>query len=163
MPGYVARLQARLQSDPEHQARRDSLLDGIYGTSATTTNVAASPSLTSFIEAADRKNMGIDELAEQAGITLDIMMALEQRLVKVVGLPRKLVNRLAELLEIPAGTILTWLRQPPTAAAFHFNQSVPQESRPQEFAALLRASLQLDAAKKSEWLNEVKTDAYTEE
>jgi len=159
-PGYATRLKAQIEQDPTFLAKRDQLLDKILGMSAPSTNSAAAV-LSSFDEAADRKNMGLDELAEQAGISLDLMVALDQHLIKIAGLPRKLVSRLAELLEVPADIILNTLRQPSTSPAFHFNQNIPGQVEPQEFAFLVERSLQLDPQQKAAWLFEVEKDAYS--
>ncbi|HEX2911031.1 MAG TPA: hypothetical protein VH186_09505 [Chloroflexia bacterium] len=157
-PGYASRLQAEISQDPDYYSKRDSLLDKFFEKSS----AATIATLSSFSEAADAQDMGLDELAEEAGISLDIMMAFEQRLVKIKGLPHKLVNRLAELLQVSSEVILNTLRQPPVAAAFHFNQDVPQEVELQDFVMLVEKSIQLDTAQKAEWLNEARNDAYTE-
>ena len=157
-PGYAARLEARQATNPNFTAKRDALFDQLFASSGATS--AAPTSVASLIEVAEGQDLSVTELADRLDLSLDLVMALEQHLVKISGLPRRLVNRLAEVLTLNLDAVLTYLRQPASSAAFHLNQSVPQEAQTQDFATLVNQSMQLTPAQKKEWLAQAKQDAY---
>ena len=158
---YQAQLIARLH-DPQVQARSRQAVTKILA--GITPQVKMEPSeenLQSLYQRAREKKLTPPQLARKAGITSDIMMALEQRMVNLTGIPRQIIQRLSEVLEVSNRQLITYFGGAVQASAMYHADDKPVEAKRQDFADYIRQSQMLKQNEKEYWLHEVENDALT--
>lgn len=143
---------AALKADQAEQQRKAELLDQFF---------PAQP-LTSLLAAGSKRGFTPRALAKKLGITLDILMALEQHRIRLAGMPKALVTGLAAAIDTPLNSVLAYLRGPATAGAFHMNPDTPSAAEQADFLTLVDQSLMLTPEQKAHWRDRASTDTYSE-
>jgi hypothetical protein len=160
--GWPIELIARLNDPQEQASSRQTVSKILAGVPAELKAQTPEESLQSLYHRAREKKLTPPQLARQLGITSDIMMALEQRLVNLAGIPRRLIARLSEVLEVSKSQVNSYLAGSVQASAMYMAEDKPAEAKRQDFADYVRQSQMLKPTEKDRWLKEVETDALSE-
>lgn len=121
------------------------------------------PVIPGLYKLAATKGIKPPELARQVGLSSDLMMKLDRRAFRLPGLPRELLNRLGQVLDVSLGQLQAYLGGTQIAGvALHLNQDKPGEAQAQDFAHAVRQSEGLDTAQKAFWLAQADRDAMGE-
>ncbi len=158
---YQVELIERLNDPQEQERSRQAVSRIIAGVSAEEKAQSQPEPLESLYRRAREKKLTPPQLARQLGITSDIMMALEQRMVNLAGIPRRLITRLGEVLEVSTSQLSNYLAGSAQSSAMYLAEDKPAEVKRQDFADYIRQSRMLKPAEKNNWLKEVETDALT--
>jgi transcriptional regulator with XRE-family HTH domain len=160
---YQVELVDRL-NDPQEQERARQAVSKILGGVSTKGKAQSQEEpLESLYRRAREKKLTPPQLARKLGITSDIMMALEQRMVNLAGIPRRLVGHLSEVLEVSNRQLLNYLGSSAQASAMYQAEDKPAEVKRQDFADYVRQSRMLKPTEKDHWLKEVETGALSED
>jgi hypothetical protein len=118
----------------------------------------ATGGIESLLERAAEKNIEPDELAERANLTPELLEQLDERAFRLFSLPVSLIERLAEILELSAGQIVSYLSAPrqsgygvAEASVSYLGQSAGQ----QDFGQTIADDYDLTAEQRAFWLDEV--------
>jgi hypothetical protein len=113
--------------------------------------------LTSLLSAAKARGMNIAALAERLGVGKAVAAKLDRRLFEPAGLPKSLVQRVAEALSRSAAEIEAYRRLPPTlsAAASYKSAEAPQIAHRENFAEALGADIEMSQDQKTYWESEL--------
>ncbi len=106
---YQAQLVDRLNDPKEQERARKAVAKILAGAASEVQTQPVVENLTSLYQRAREKKLSPPQLARKLGIPSDIMMALEQRLVNLTGIPRCLITQLSEVLEVSNRQITTYL------------------------------------------------------
>ncbi len=159
---YQAQIIARLR-DPQEQTRsRQAVTKILAGITPQVKTEPPEENLQSLYQRAREKKLTPPQLARKTGITSDIMMALEQRMVNLTGIPRQIFERLSEVLEVSNRQLVNYFGGAVQASAMYHADDKPVEAKRQEFADYIRQSQMLKQNEKEYWLHEVENDALTE-
>ncbi len=156
---YQAQTIARLQ-DPQEQARSRQAVTKILA--GITQMEPSEENLQSLYQRAREKKLTPPQLARKAGITSDIMMALEQRMVNLTGIPRQIFERLSEVLEVSNRQLVNYFSGAVQASTMYHADDKPVEAKRQDFADYIRQSQMLKQDGKEYWLHEVENDTLPE-
>lgn len=110
------------------------------------------------------KNIKPQQLAQQLGISLDIMTKLNQKAIKWVGLPKELVNRLSQVLEVSISQLESFFSNssasPVLGGAYHLNKDKPTSLQQQDFATVVQKSPSLPKEQREYWLKEIEKSSF---
>lgn len=172
-PEYIARLSVKV-ADPDEKARVNTMVAQIVAQVAAerretpavpiTASTETAPPISNLYQLAIAKGINRNELARQVGVGTDIMTKLNSRAFRWVGLPRELLKRLAQTLDVSIAQLQTYLSGLPsmTGVAYHLSTDKPQASQQQDFARAVRESDKLTDAERSFWLAEIEQNSYRE-
>jgi hypothetical protein len=160
---YQVELVERLNDPQEQERARQAVSKILAGVPSELKAQNQAEPLESLYRRAREKNLTPPQLTRQLGITSDIMMALEQRMVNLAGIPRRLITRLGEVLEVSNRQLLNYLGGSAQASAMYQAEDKPAEVKRQDFADYVRQSRMLKPTEKDHWLYEVETDSLNED
>jgi transcriptional regulator with XRE-family HTH domain len=114
--------------------------------------------LTSLLAMASSNGLTEETLAERLDLSEPILIKLERRLLRFASIPGEVVNRIAEVLQVSARQVQSYLSQPPTLAAnaMYRADSVPK-ARQQDFAEAVESCFEMSEVQKRFWLNQEQT------
>jgi hypothetical protein len=129
---------------------------------------AASPALlplTGLLSAAKERGLNIITLAAQLNVGKSVVAKLDRRLFEPAGLPKSLVQRVAEALSRSASEIEAYLRLPPTlaAGASYKSPEAPKVAGREKFADALTVDIEMSTDQKTYWESELKETLGGEE
>jgi len=124
------------EEDPELVAAGRSVLASLFPQ-----ETFALP-LTSLLAAAKAKGLDPHDLAQALHLDIALLARLEQRLIRVASLPRRLVEQIAQTLDRSPADVTAFLRGKPSfAASAHYKaRQAPSISSQTDFAAVLTSS-----------------------
>ncbi len=119
-----------------------------------TLNSSPQPSVTSLLEAAKAKNLNGSKFAAALGLSVSLLQYLEKRRLEYASIPPKIINRIAEVLELAEETVAKYLNMPPVIAtnASYKTQERPVQIKPKSFAEAVREDQQLSTEEKRKLL-----------
>lgn len=111
--------------------------------------------ITSLTGDAKRAGMTAQEFAKACGLDLALVTKLNNRQIKPVSIPARLVSHIARLLDTTIDAVRQYLAQPPQALAGRafLARGKPQSAGQQSFADAVHGS-SLSDAEKARWLDE---------
>ena len=119
-----------------------------------TLNSSPQPSVKSLLEAAKAKNLNRSKFAAALGLSVSLLQYLEKRRLEYASIPPKIINRIAEVLELAEETVAKYLNMPPVIAtnASYKTQERPVQIKPKSFAEAVREDQQLSTEEKRKLL-----------
>src|SRR5579859_228943 len=113
------------------------------------------PALTSLKEAAARRGITLKTLADSLELGLPLVAKLEQRLLRLESLPARLIDRLADSLQVSTRQVRAYLGQPPklSSAALYRADAAPRTGAQEEFEHAIKTCAGMTAAQKQAWLD----------
>jgi transcriptional regulator with XRE-family HTH domain len=124
-------------------------------------------SVASFTQARKVAGLALVDLARRLGLGTDVVQKLEHGRLVAASIPQKLVERLAEALQLTHAQVQALLRTPPTMQAQpallrrrSVGKVAPerQTPEPQTFAEAIQHSPSMTADQRAAWLNEADED-----
>ncbi len=117
-------------------------------------NAAPQQALESLLETAKVKNLNRSKFASALGLSVSLIQYLEKRRLEFASIPRKIIARIAEVLETGEEMVANYLNQPPVTAtnASYKTAERPVEMKPKSFADAVREDQQLSPEEKRELL-----------
>lgn len=117
-------------------------------------NASPQAAFESLLEAAKAKNLNRSKFAAALGLSVSLVQYLEKRRLEFASIPPKIINRIAEVLEIAEETVAKYLNQPPVVAtnASYKTQERPVEIKPKSFSEAVREDQQLSTEEKRKLL-----------
>lgn len=115
------------------------------------------PALTGLLESAKARGMSATDLARELRLGVPEVVKLDRRLIRASTLPRRLIDHLAQMLQVSFAEVATYLRRPPTlsAQASYKADQAPRVAAQEEFAHAIAASHALTEAQKAFWRAEM--------
>lgn len=116
--------------------------------------VDESAPVSSIVKAGQQLGLKVIQLAADTGLSVGLVMMLEQRLITFASIPQAVVGRVATALRRSEESVAAYLRQPASMApnASYKSQSQPKLTSQQEFADAVRDDRVLSAEQKAELL-----------
>lgn len=110
--------------------------------------------LTSLTDAATSKSLQFHELAARAELSISLLGNLEQRYAEFASIPKEIVGRLADALQVSVAAVTDYLRQPPqlVAGANYKSTEQPEVQQQADFFTLVRQDRMLTPEQKQELL-----------
>ncbi len=115
---------------------------------------ASAETLASLTEVAKERGLNRTTLASKVGVSLSLVMYLEKKRLRFSSIPKAIIARLANVLEVSETVIANYLNQLPdlaTNASFK-SQTRPEELEQKDFADAVRQDQSLSRAQKAELL-----------
>ena len=109
-----------------------------------------SAAITSLKDAAAARNLKFPELADRAGMSLQLLISLEQRMVQTASITRTAKSRLAAALKTSVETLTAYFELPPQliAGTSYKSGDQPTVGAQQDFTQLVNQDAKLTAAQK---------------
>ncbi len=94
-------------------------------------------------------------MAKATGLSLQLLLSLEQRLVKSASIPRAVIERIAGTLKTSVESVSAYFEQSPQflSGASYKSSSQPEIGEQREFADLVREDMKLTAEEKKQLLD----------
>lgn len=90
--------------------------------------------LNSIFKRAEELDIKKRELTDRLGISLTFLNTLEKRVIEYSSIPARFIAQVAEVLQLQAEAVASYLQRPVMQAEFHKNTSRPEESRAMSFS-----------------------------
>lgn len=161
---YQKQLAARLNDPKEKEQARQAVTNIMVGVESTLP--AVEEKLESLYKRAREKKLSPPQLARKLSLPSDIMMALEQRLVNLTGIPRRIISTLSETLDVSHRQVIIYLSGGVQTSTMYLAEDKPTEANRQDFADYVRQSYQsnlINENDKESWLKAVETDSLSQE
>jgi transcriptional regulator with XRE-family HTH domain len=115
---------------------------------------AESRPLVSLKAAAERRGLTLKSLAGAMDLGLPIVAKLEQRLLRAESIPGRLLDRLADTLQVTRDQVAAYLSRPPalSATALYRADSAPKTGDQEEFNRAIETCAGMSAEQKRAWL-----------
>lgn len=144
--------------ESQFAGRSQKLLEQILNRQQTAAQSAASreiESIENLQAAAAKQNLNIPQFAQKIGLSRQLLLSLEQRLVKPATISRKLKTRLADALQTSIESIENYFAQPAAflPGASYKSGEQPSLGEQQDFAELVKKDLRLTADEKQALLD----------
>ena len=109
--------------------------------------------LVSFNDAARRRGVSPRQLSERLGIGMTLFAKLNRRLVRASTVPARLIDRLAEELQVSIAHVESYLSQGPALAqgAAYRSEVVPSVTEAEDFAEAVRSCVDMSEEQKRQW------------
>jgi hypothetical protein len=110
--------------------------------------------LSSLIRAANERSMTLDTFAHETGLSVGLIAALNNRLVRVASIPREAVEAVARVLGRSIDAVFVYLQLPPTLSttAQYEAERSPTAAPQRDFFELVRIDRELTEEQKQRWL-----------
>ena len=110
--------------------------------------------LSSLIGVTDKRGMTLDAFAHETGLSVGLIVALNNRLVRIGSIPREAVESVAHVLGRSVDTVFAYLQLPPTlsTSAQYKAEGTPTAAPQRDFFELVRIDRELTEAQKQRWL-----------
>jgi hypothetical protein len=117
---------------------------------------SAEPPLASLKETAGKRGLTLKALANGLDLGLPIVAKLEQRLLRLESIPARLIDRLADSLQVSAKQVRAYLAQPPalSSAALYRADAAPRTGSQEEFAQAIQTCAGMTDSQKQAWLSD---------
>ena len=115
---------------------------------------ATGNALQSLVETAKSKGLNRSSFASRLGLSVSLVQYLEKRRLDFASIPKTIVARLAEVLEIGEQVVSNYLNQPPSFAknaSFKASER-PEQLQPKNFAEVVREDQTLSPEEKRKLL-----------
>ena len=109
--------------------------------------------LDGLVKQGKRVNLTLRQIAQQVTLTTDVLLKLEARVIDVSSIPRTLIRRLAEALQVAPEAVALYLGGPASASVqpgFYYADQAPTQKQ-ESFLDAIQESAQLSAESKAEW------------
>jgi hypothetical protein len=110
--------------------------------------------VSSLNDAARGRGLTPRKAAERLGVGMTLFAKLNRRLIRAASIPARLVERLAEELQVPADQIRAYLSHAPmlAAGAAYRSDQAPEVAEAEEFSEAVRNSADMNEEQKVEWV-----------
>ncbi len=111
--------------------------------------------MASLTDAAKAKGLNKLKFADALGVSLSLVMYLENKRLEFASIPKAIIKKIAEVLETGENAVAEFLDQMPNAAAgaSYKTDTRPEEIKPKNFAEAVREDQQLSAEQKRKLLD----------
>ena len=111
--------------------------------------------IASLTETAKAKGMNKLKFADALGVSLSLVMYLENKRLEFATIPKAIIGKLAEILETGEEIVAGFLAQSPSAAtgASYKTETRPEEVKPKKFSEAVAEDQQLSAEQKRKLLD----------
>jgi len=109
--------------------------------------------LDGLVKQGKRVNLTLRQLAQKVTLTTDVILKLEAQVIEVASIPRTLIRRLAEALQVAPEAVALYLggsRATTTQPGFYYATEAPTQTQ-ESFLDAIQESSQLSAESKAEW------------
>lgn len=138
-------------SDEEERRFQESGMKNLRAVlSRVSSRGASQNALQSLVETAKAKGLNRLRFAAALGLSASLVQYLEKRRLDFASIPKAVIEKVAEVLEIGEQSVANYLNQPPslaTNASFKASER-PEQLQPKNFAEAVREDQQLSAEEK---------------